>query len=865
MDFWSRLVGGAASSSSRSLHRDTTADRHTAFQHIYNALYQIWRSSLSLTPESPSVARIRNCLDRLNAILSDESRGPSPHPCLGFAATPQVYLTIAKLALSTYDRRIVSATAVFFNVLIDAEVEGIVDSPTFSRALVELVRRASSVGEECEGKFVEVIFGVANNIRLRPNILPAWFFPQAPISEETESREAGHAFAGATRKEDFPLFYLLLDYVHFTGRKGDFARTGLLYIIETASKAKDLERWLIESDLATLMATGLGGLYSQLGRVLPPVNDAEIPPIVALSDDTRLEAFVQGDLGGYMDSFLSYLLFWQDAVDHCKSVELNDTLLDHFQVLFLEQLLYPSLLESSDVDGGSTPAVTTYLSQILESIDQPELIHRILHFLLASPSRDESDKIKPAEGLKMSVSRRKSLDILASFAEAAALPSPTLFNLVDLVSMSIKSRNNQTLVATLRLITVIMQRHPHFATSLIKTSPRSAATANLRTLGALNVELRRLFDLATAIYDSASLDQCYGSYLASASGVLSPRVFMMPWNERFDLDLSMQWIIHVDDSIFTGLLDLLGHFFTNSVVTNLSLTNAIAALATSNLVSPDGWLLVPPEKYKSLGGSDLTGDSAQRSDAPARPQGEDIDIQLGYANEHPSWPPHDLPALISVLHELVQQVQIWRNLIPDFDVLLAGRRDLLRLKDQETRVAESVELGPDLSDEPTSLAGIGVDPSVEFSRGRESSQGRGMGENSPARLSSRPQQSTHPISPARNCSSRRSSSRSPSHCGVRSLPVNLHRRLASPMSAELCRSPYRRSSEPTCHPVRTPPLKTSGDDVGSIINRVEDATLGHVLSNVVILYEFVLELTALVQMRASMFQEVDFSPVPGLS
>lgn len=37
---------------------------------------------------------------------------------------------------------------------------------------------------------------------------------------------------------------------------------------------------------------------------------------------------------------MSYLLFWQDTIDHCKSAEVNDTLLDHFQVLFLEQLLY---------------------------------------------------------------------------------------------------------------------------------------------------------------------------------------------------------------------------------------------------------------------------------------------------------------------------------------------------------------------------------------------------------------------------------------------------------------------------------------------------------------------------------------------
>lgn len=45
-------------------------------------------------------------------------------------------------------------------------------------------------------------------------------------------------------------------------------------------------------------------------------------------------------LGEAMDAFMSYLLFWQDTIDHCKSAEVNDTLLDHFQVLFLEQLLY---------------------------------------------------------------------------------------------------------------------------------------------------------------------------------------------------------------------------------------------------------------------------------------------------------------------------------------------------------------------------------------------------------------------------------------------------------------------------------------------------------------------------------------------
>jgi hypothetical protein len=45
------------------------------------------------------------------------------------------------------------------------------------------------------------------------------------------------------------------------------------------------------------------------------------------------------ELQVHMDAFLAYLMFWQDTFEHCKSIEVKDTLLDHFQVLFLQQLL----------------------------------------------------------------------------------------------------------------------------------------------------------------------------------------------------------------------------------------------------------------------------------------------------------------------------------------------------------------------------------------------------------------------------------------------------------------------------------------------------------------------------------------------
>lgn len=187
---------------------------------------------------------------------------------MAYAASSQIFVTVTKLALSYHDNGILRSATIFFNTLLDAEVDGVVDNRLFARALADLVRRADKSSEDIEGRLVELLFGIANNIRMQPAILPAWFKPQVtPFGQDGESTApSGTEFAGATRKDEFPLFYLLVDYVHSDGRAGDFARTGLLYLIETASRSKDLEKWLIESDLATLMATGLGALYSQLGR-----------------------------------------------------------------------------------------------------------------------------------------------------------------------------------------------------------------------------------------------------------------------------------------------------------------------------------------------------------------------------------------------------------------------------------------------------------------------------------------------------------------------------------------------------------------------------------------------------------------------
>ncbi|EEH11754.1 conserved hypothetical protein [Histoplasma capsulatum G186AR] len=848
MDFWSRLIGGSGLSSSKGLRGNSAAERLATFTSACNTLDQIWRTGPNDSGDA-SIPQVRSCLDRLNSVLNDESRGPAPHPCHAFAATSQVYLTVTKLALFSCDPGAISKSAVLFNTLIDAEVDGVVDSRTFARALVDLVCKAGTAGEEGEGRLVELLFGVANNIRLRPDILPAWFYPKGHGNRKPELVEAGKEFAGATRKDDFPLFYLLIDYVHHEGRSGDFARTGLLYIIETASRSKELERWLIESDLATLMATGLGALYSQLNRKLTFSNTGKnMPLIVALSDYVPAETAARPKLGAHMDAFLSYLFFWQDTIDHCKSAEVNDTLLDHFQVLFLQQLLYPSLLESSDVDGGSTSAVITYLCRILESIDQPDLVHRILHFLLASSTGGEPAIKITKSKLRMSLSRRKSIDLLASFAEAAAKPSPELFNLVDLLLISIRSNNPSTVVATLQLMTVIFQRHHIFSSSLIKTV-QNPETVCIMPIGTLHAELQHLIGLAKSVLEDPYLDQSYQNYLLDATALLDLRnqIIDPAGGQAIDANLKPSLLLQSNDDILRGMVSRMECFFTNSVVMNLALTEAITGLASSNYISLDGWLLVDSQNYNY--------DTTNRNFAGSN---ENHAGKTNLSQNRPSFPP---PLVSHAIQKLVHRVEQWRLEISDFDILVAAHRHLLHSSDGngpddafEFKTFESY-LRPSTGRQGQDPAKIGHHYDSSWDRGTSLAERTdSLSSCSFANSGSRS---------VFNSSSRETSQiRMPSGLDLTTrssiASEDLRKRLATLIKIDLSDVSSSYGTSETDRSISLPdhPGDSSGSE--SAMSPSDTVTLGHVLTNTIILYEFILELAALIQVRASLFHEVKF-------
>jgi len=258
---------------------------------------------------------------------------------------------VAKIATSSFSEWIIKEAVLFFATLIESEEEAFVENDNFSASLTTLLVRitgANSIrlGADTEARVVELAFNITTKIRLEPNILSAWFKSPQNITQEGKLLGDHERFTGRTQKQDFPLFYLLIDYIHHEGKVGDFARTGLLYIIEAASNSVALEQWIVESDLSTLMATGLGALYSQLSRKLVIDHPAkDLPPILAFSDyehpksNYEIIRSCSFEFQSHLDTFLSHLLFWQDVLNHCRSVEVKSTLLEHFQVIFLQQLL----------------------------------------------------------------------------------------------------------------------------------------------------------------------------------------------------------------------------------------------------------------------------------------------------------------------------------------------------------------------------------------------------------------------------------------------------------------------------------------------------------------------------------------------
>ena len=432
-------------------------------------------------------------------------------------------------------------------------------------------------------------------------------------------------------------------------------------------------------------------------------------------------------------------------------------------------------------------------------------------------------------------------------------------------------------------------------TLLLKTrNPKK--TDKCRTLGGQEKEVDVMLSMVERIADGGSLDDAYDRYLQDERGLLEAHpcslpLLMAPFSELQAATVSKhghtpmkQHTLAVEDPVLKSLLSLVENFFLNDVETNLALTQVVIDLASCGYTKLEGWFLTDPDKY--------IYDDSQKSHTSQRGSSgttADDDVSrvstlhstVTIARCEPSWSVDDVSPVCAALDRLVRQVEAFRHDIQDFSLLLSECRGTIeadedvrpdpRMSEKENRKSTGSR-----STSPTRAMPIPQIGSISERLRSERLSGSEPRNSSPRGRQLEPPST--PIVVGRLSHLRMSSSRSASETSSRAY---------SP-------SPLRQDSVASTPP--KPPI-VSARPRGRLLHRVNvvgknvtaprqarevsgsearsmrsesvgpeptpmasgDVSLGHLLTNVVILQEFILELTALVEIRGSLFEEVRYA------
>ncbi|KAL9598153.1 MAG: hypothetical protein Q9179_004015 [Wetmoreana sp. 5 TL-2023] len=781
MDFWSRLIGGAgASAASRQTNLNGPQQRLTNFKLLCLQLQQLWQKKGANRSDPAVVSTLSSHLQSINRILRDETLAAAPHLCVQYVATAQTHALISSIGSTVRNTQIMKEAVRFFDLLIDREEEDFIEDVIFADRLLSLTRGVSDASTgldtDTETEMVELLFAVTAKLRQRPAIPSAWFRP----SKYTNKAPSPSATNLEARPQEFPLVYLLLGYVHYKGKVGDFARTGLLYIFESAARSHELEKWVIESELATIMASGLGALYSQLSRY------------------------------------------------------------------------------------------------IFETVDHPDVIRLLLQYMLGATAEvtKESTPSRPTALAR----RRKSESLVTINANRPDDPSPDLLTLTHVMHGYLLSRNQQTVTSSLRLLATIMRlRHDYVATTVFRVQA-TKITGSKRTLKAHDRDVEILYSLAEDILDDDGLESYYESHLQDAQSMVERhpcsayRLFppSMDASETMFLHKThgpiQQYAIVPDDPIFTCLLALLDDFLVNDVEVNLSLSEILAILASCGGLCLEGWLVGPNLKDSPGGSSNHEGKPLDGSLVGTRVSESRLEVAS---------------PIFARLNSLAERVDKLRHDIQDFDIYLAERRHIFKVGEEIddalaiTSIQQSGESKDSKQSRTRDQAYVGsiAERLKASSNASRSSSPRGrqqdhthdgqaqpkslVGRLSHLRLSPPPSPSkslerTYSPSPLRKGST--SSTTSTTLPSPRGPPDVLERRVYLKANT-MHRGRLRESTDNETSSIRSQCTSAGTDDA----EETKEIGLSQLLTNIVILQEFILELAAIIQVRASLFGEVRLS------
>ena len=614
-------------------------------------------------------------------------------------------------------------------------------------------------------------------------------------------------------------------------------------------------------------------------------------------------------------------------------------------------------MESSDTDGGSSVAVLTYLRHILEYIDHPDLLRVTLQYLFGL--QKVADNMMTSTTAISRARSRKSADLLTKLTDEDQ-PTPELFNLSALIFTSLGSKSQQTITATLHILSAMLRgSHHQSLTSLLRTRPVLTSDKK-RTIGAHEKEVEKLLSLAEDLTGFQDLETSYEQHVHDSRNNLethpcSIQLLNLPVGGNktsMTLENGKAYFSHkilmLEDATFINLMTLLDNFFKNDIETNLGLTQVLIDLASCGYLRLENWLLSSPSSYTFPNqlGSTLANDQSPQEDNTSTTLTADQLRRMKLAKLPPGIASHCVSPVIQSLTRLTKAVSTFRHSITNFESHLMTCRNIVDLPSGQPTPIQTPSRSPSAKLE--GLSANTPNPITISSRIVASNSStrnvspRGRQENKPTELGTPPSLVSRlgqlQLSPSRETfpqSSDDTPSRSPLRAGnqtparqaVPLIPVALWQRIyidkhvakrsasssdsehsdsdsatdsispgpdeLSPVFAQETPLKSKHLAVPTKsrtatgsrrHPLlgrrgrdgstekRSTTIESENDNESDSTNEPEttatgrrtdtinDGTvsLGHLLSNVIILQEFTLEIASIVEVRGALFEELDF-------
>ncbi|KAF8628426.1 hypothetical protein AX15_003947 [Amanita polypyramis BW_CC] len=348
---------------------------------------------------------------------------------------------------------------------------------------------------------------------------------------------------------EFLLFNYLLRFVHREGHVGDFARAGLLFLMDVAMSPGDhhmtndephgvtsgahgtavppmdpisdaalaLAEYILDGDFSDVLGAGLSAVYSLLPRKLEFLlhsngeyghgtgmrlgqGGPETEEEKERREAARQRALALGveeansdDFRSRLDHFLKLLEFVQDICKRNIAHEPTDpwlvgsaivqSILDGVRRVFLENVLYPSILECSDADG-SAVAVMSYIETVIRTLPDGQLNDLLVDFLVSEDNDDVREgqghiskmnfqgsekRVAAAPRLDKSRKRKSSAMVLLemeapeSRRKSEYFTSMGRFTLKDLILTNLRSQSELAPTCALQLLQIMLLRHPQLS------------------------------------------------------------------------------------------------------------------------------------------------------------------------------------------------------------------------------------------------------------------------------------------------------------------------------------------------------------------------------------------------------------------